>query len=526
MSFSEVIHLIETRRSHLLDELVAAATEAVPRYELLSGVELRDSLASLLDALLSLLQKGDRAAVRDRLTESVARRVAQGFTAADYLRALFVIPTSLTATLKVEAGSDRAALAAIDALGPILMEIVATAGNFFVDQMSRQLLAKNTELNRLNQQLLAQTRALTQQVDDTVHALAGSTELNHRVIESLSSGLMVTQRETSVITLYSSRLEEITGITTEAALGRPVAEVFAGVIGLDAAAVIAQVGETGVLPLTKLHVTLPTGRKKAIYLRAQTLHDERGNSVGTVTVVDDVSERELLLDSFSRYVSRDLVKRLLARAEPLGLGGERKVCTILFADVRGFTTLAEGQSPEDLHRLLNVYFHLMIEAILSEGGFIDKFVGDKVMALFTSAGHDHDNAAAALRAARNIKIALRALNAERRTAGQKAVEVGIGVNTGAVLLGNIGSDRRMEFTAIGDPVNVADRLQGLAREGEVFVGSATAALVGTGFALVDRGSQEIRGRAAQEQLFELVIDDDVRPAAGAPASTPLPPSKT
>jgi PAS domain S-box-containing protein len=507
MALDRVVGLLEARRGAQLDTLVGAVLEAVPRYELLSGVELRESLGGLIDALLHLLKTGDRAAVRDLLLQNVERRVAQGFTAADYLRALFIIPATLTSSLRTEAGSDQATLAQVEALGPTLMELVASAGNFFVDQLGRQLHTKNAELNRLNQQLAAQQKALKSEVSDTVHALAASTELNRRVIESLSSGLMVTEQHSTLITLYSSRLEEITGIATEDALGRPVSQAFAGVGGLDVGAVVSQVSSTGTLPLTKLHITLPNGRKKAVYVRAQSLRDEAGEAMGSVVVVDDISERELLLDSFSRYVSRDLVKRLLARAEPLGLEGERKVCTILFADVRGFTSLAEGQTPEDLHRLLNLYFHLMIDAILSNGGFIDKFVGDKVMALFTSGTHDKDNAVAALNAARQIKTSLAALNLQRRADGLPALEVGVGVNSGEVLLGNIGSDRRMEFTAIGDPVNVADRLQHLARTGEVFVGAATAALVDgvAGFRLIDKGEQEMRGRQAFARVFELEI---------------------
>ena len=505
MSFVRVIPLLEHRYQTVLDQIVSAVVEAVPRYELLSGVELRENLSGLVDALLALLKGGDPAVVRDRLVMNAERRVAQGFTASDYLRAVFVVPMTLQRALRTEAGADVGLLAEVDALSPVLLELTAMAGNFFVDQIARQLHAKNAELNRLNQQLVSQHKALRIETDDAGRALSESHELTRRVIESLSSGLIVTDRATNHITLYSSRMEEITGIRTEDAIGQPVGKVFAHVGGFDSVGVIAQVTLTGAMPLTKLHITLPNGRKKSVYLRAQSLLDDEGNPSGTVVVVDDVSERELLLDSFSRYVSRDLVKRLLARAEPLGLEGETRSCTILFADVRGFTSLAEGQSPEALHQLLNIYFRLMIDSILAFGGFIDKFVGDKVMALFTDAAAT-DHAAAALNAARHIKESLHRLNDERRAQGLQALEVGVGVNTGEVMLGNIGSDRRMEFTAIGDPVNLADRLQHLARNGEVFVGEATALLVGDRFPLIDCGLQEIRGRAAQARIFQLPAD--------------------
>lgn len=521
MPLLRVAALLELKRELFLDRMVSAVQGNVPRYELLPAADFRASLDGLLQALISLLKGADRLLVQERLMVAADRRIAQGFTAADYLRAVFVVPSVLQAELRIQAAHDGETVAELELLAPIMLDLTAGAGNTFVDRMGRQLHAKNIELNRMNQQLAAQQRSLSLEVDQALRQLSVASELNSRVIESLSSGVFVTDRASMRISLFSSRLEEIIGIPCELAIGQPVNEVFAAIHGLDASALIQQVKQTGSMPLTKLHVVMPNGRKKSVYVRAQSLLDESGEPSGTVVIVDDVSERELLLDSFSRYVSRDLVKRLLARAEPLGLEGERRSCTILFADVRGFTTLAEGQSPEEVHLLLNVYFRLMIDAILSAGGFIDKFVGDKVMALFTD-GDPVDHARAALVAASNIKLALATLNSARREGGLQAMEIGVGVNTGEVLLGNIGSDQRMEFTAIGDPVNVADRLQHLARLGEVLVGEGTARLVGDEFPLVDRGQLSIRGRQATAHVFELadprfahVGDTSTYPSIGA-----------
>ena len=512
MVLLRIAALIDAKRALFLDRMVSAVQGAVPRYELLPATDFRASLDGLLDALVALLRGVDPTLVQERLMVVADRRIAQGFSAADYLRAVFIVPNVLQAELRIQAANDPLALAEMEQLSKVMLDLTAGAGNTFVDRLGRQLHAKNIELNRVNQQLAAQQRAMSLEVDDALSKLAVVSELNSRVIESLSSGVFVTDRASMRISLFSSRLEEVIGITCESAIGQPVGEVFAAIEGIDATALIQQVKQTGSMPLTKMHVVLANGRKKSVYVRAQTLLDQVGEPSGTVVIVDDVSERELLLDSFSRYVSRDLVKRLLARAEPMGLEGERCSCTILFADVRGFTSLAEGQSPEEVHLLLNVYFRLMIDAILGAGGFIDKFVGDKVMALFTD-GDARDHARAALHAAHNIKTALLDLNAHRRAAGLQAMEIGVGVNTGEVMLGNIGSDLRMEFTAIGDPVNVADRLQNLARLGEVMVGEETARLVGNEFPLVDRGELTIRGRQALARVYEL--------DTSSPASAPV-----
>lgn len=125
------------------------------------------------------------------------------------------------------------------------------------------------------------------------------------------------------IALYTTRLEEIVGLPSEQVLGRDVRTAFSPLPGFDPVSLVGAVRLQGRLPLTRLTFSHPNGRKRTVYVRAERMYDAQGENEGTVVVVDDVTERELLLDSFSRYVSRDLVQRLLARAEPLALGGGR-----------------------------------------------------------------------------------------------------------------------------------------------------------------------------------------------------------
>ncbi len=505
MGFDRLQHVIRENAERLVDAFVVAVRHSVPRYELLPGPDLRESLAGMLWGFAATLEEGDRTEVQQRFVEAAERRAGQGFSTSDYMKAAFVVSSTLQIELRRLSSSDPVLLRELDAASPILVELTTSAATTFVDRLSRQLHAKNAELHRLNQQLLAHQRAIQLEVNEAQRQLAAADEFNHRVIESLSSGLFATDRATGKITIFSSRLSEITGIQPEEALGRPIGEAFAPIKGIDPPALIERVKQSGSIPLTKMHITTKGGAHKAVYVRAQSLLDENGDAVGTVILVDDISERELLLDSFSRYVSKDLVRRLLARAEPLGLEGERRSCTILFADVRGFTALAEGQDPEAVHRLLNVYFRLMIDSILGAGGFIDKFVGDKVMALFTD-GEPAHHASAALDAAVAIRRGLAVLNGERQAQGLPSMEIGVGVNTGEVLLGNIGSDLRMEFTAIGDPVNVADRLQNMARVGEILVGESTATLADRTGDMRDRGDLSIRGRQGTVRVFELLVN--------------------
>jgi adenylate cyclase len=249
-----------------------------------------------------------------------------------------------------------------------------------------------------------------------------------------------------------------------------------------------------------MKVGTPNGQERWLFVSARRLMGDHGESEGTVIVFDDVTERELLLDSFSRYVSRDVVHRLLARGH-IELTGERRRISVLFADIRGFTGIAERSDPEALHTMLNRYFRVMIEAVADAGGFVDKFVGDKVMALFGHNTSPELGARQAVQAALRIQDQLACLDPEEGA----PIAVGIGINTGDVVLGNVGSERRMEFTAIGDAVNVADRLQSLARRGEVLVGPQTAAIVADDplVTLLPRGDHQLKGRAEPVPVHEV-----------------------
>ncbi len=219
-------------------------------------------------------------------------------------------------------------------------------------------------------------------------------------------------------------------------------------------------------------------------------------------VLDDITERELLIDSFSRYVSKEVVQRLLSRSGKTNrLEGERRACSILFADIHGFTGLSEKIALEQLHELLNQYFRLMIDQCAAHDGVIDKFIGDKIMAVFTSGVGD--GALSATRAAVAIQREIEALNKTRAATGAEPIEIGIGINTGEVVMGTVGSEERMSFTVIGDVVNVADRLQSLAGPGDIYLGEHTRDLLGTAFEIEELGQRSLRGRTHVETIFRL-----------------------
>ena len=206
--------------------------------------------------------------------------------------------------------------------------------------------------------------------------------------------------------------------------------------------------------------------------------------------VAERSSRRETQDLFGRYVSPQVARELIERADhgDLALGGELREVTVLFGDIRGFTPLSTQMPPQELVSLLNRHFDVIIARIMENGGIVNKFVGDAVMALWNAPEDQPNHALLACRAAMQAQRDLIALDESGRV-----VRWGFGINTGTVVAGNVGSGRRQEYTVIGDPVNRAARLCGIAPAGEVWIGDATYQIVKDRIASEALPAQTIKG---------------------------------
>jgi adenylate cyclase len=209
-------------------------------------------------------------------------------------------------------------------------------------------------------------------------------------------------------------------------------------------------------------------------------------------------------DAFSRYLHTDLVDELCRTRTPLRLGGEERTLTVLFADIRDFTAVAETLSAPELTALVNEFFAAMTEQVLRHRGMLDKFIGDSLMAVFGAPLPDSEHAGNACRAALDMRGALAALHARWRAAGRPCLEMRIGINTGPVVIGNMGTERRFDYTVMGDEVNVASRLEGANKElgTDILISAATVAAAGA--VARPRGMISVKGRKQQIAVFELL----------------------
>jgi adenylate cyclase len=218
----------------------------------------------------------------------------------------------------------------------------------------------------------------------------------------------------------------------------------------------------------------------------------------------ELSRRAIERQALERFMSSVVVEKILASPDEIRLGGENQTATVLFADIRGFTRLAERMPPQKIVELLNEYFSEMTDLIFNNGGTLDKYLGDGVMALFGAPWPKADDAERAVKTAAEMQRALTALNRQWRARGQEPLQMGLGINTGQVTAGNIGSSRRMDYTVIGDAVNLASRLCAHAAGGQILISESTFREIHKSFPAQRLESIRVKGKAAPVEIYEIV----------------------
>lgn len=226
-------------------------------------------------------------------------------------------------------------------------------------------------------------------------------------------------------------------------------------------------------------------------------------TVETVKAHNRLAREEVARANYSRFMPEYVVKQLLENPDSFKLGGVNQIITVLFADIRGFTALSENANPEKIVGLLNKYFSAMSEIIFAHGGTLDKYTGDGLMALFGAPTATPEDAKNALKAALTMQKRVVTLNNELEAEGLSRIQTGIGLHTGVATIGYIGSEQRSEYTAIGDTVNLASRLESNARGGQILISEATSIAAGEAFTFVPQKPLTVKNRQQPVSLFEV-----------------------
>jgi PAS domain S-box-containing protein len=301
----------------------------------------------------------------------------------------------------------------------------------------------------------------------------------------------------------NANAERLLSTTQAKALGKAYTDVFGPSLSQRVFSLVLKAGRSA--EVKAIEATLPDGRRAKLRATAGPVRDDSGNVSGIVFVADEdtsspkleqLAEREARLrDALKRYLGDTVADMVDARPSFVDVGGQTQTVSVLHADVRGYTRLAEDLSPGKVAALLLRYHGVAAKALRDSGAVIDRFAGDAILALWNAPAPQTGHARLALQGALALQRAARESGSD--------LEYGVGVHTGEAMVGNLGSSEYQNFTAIGDTVNVAARLQGYAKAGEVICSAAVLAAAGEGVRAEALGPLELKGRRATVDAYRL-----------------------
>ncbi len=241
--------------------------------------------------------------------------------------------------------------------------------------------------------------------------------------------------------------------------------------------------------------SLKSGNKKiSVNISFSPVFDEKKDFSGIVIAIDDLSKINKVKSTFKKYVSKNIVDKLLESEDSLNLGGKESEVTILFSDIRGFTSMSEKLNPTEIVKLLNKYFKSMIDVVFKYNGTLDKIVGDELMVLYGVPLKADDDTHNAVKTAIKMFIALDKFNQKIVKEGYKPFKIGIGINKGKAVSGNIGSEQQMNYTVIGDTINLGARLCSHAKSGEILISKSVKDAIGDKYNFKSIPSIEVKGK--------------------------------
>ncbi|MDR2134338.1 MAG: PAS domain S-box protein [Treponema sp.] len=419
----------------------------------------------------------------------------------------------LRETLLAESMQSGAALPLRGPSGDIGVLFVNSATRLFFNRSRFYFLDSFTKLAGG----IMQTSRLFSEMKEYLAKIEAMERYQESIFNSMTNMIIAVDAE-GRIHYFNRAAMEAMGLGDDA-IGRSMDETFRGSLSARTLRTITESssGRREILGLEGIYRR--EGRELDYSLNITPLETRRGRSEGMTLLFTDqtrekelkgrisavTEERRIIKDMFCRYMSSEVLTNLMEYPERIRPGGDKKNATVFFADIRGYTSFSEGREPGEIIDILNGYFGEAVEHVVKHRGYIDKFIGDCIMAVWgVPLESEEDDAVNAVSCALEIQQLVK--SSRRRFFLKEAarLKIGIGINSGPLVAGNLGSLRRMDYSVIGDTVNLASRLEGIAGAGEIIISRATREKTGDRFRLEKRPDVMVKGKDRPVEIYRVL----------------------
>lgn len=353
--------------------------------------------------------------------------------------------------------------------------------------------------------------SLRKETENLLNEVISIKNYNENILESMSNGVITFDSQKKMIKCNSASLRLLNVEAGE--LVCPVMGCFSDKDSwlMECINKVLETGQLDTIPDKKLQVTGETSIFANITISP--LRDTKKELIGAMVIFEDITMEKRVKGTLTKFMTKEVADKLLEGGENL-LGGQLQEAAVLFSDIRNFTTIAESLSPKDTVEFLNEYFDIMVELVFNNGGVLDKFIGDSLLAVYGVPFKGPKDSENSVRTAIEMVQALKRLNHFRMTNNKAPFNIGIGINTSEVLAGNIGSMKRMDYTIIGDGVNLASRLEGANKYfgTNILISHNTFLVIKNIFPCREIDLIKLKGKDNSVSVYEVLDFDDVEPS--------------
>lgn len=508
-SLIKLEELIRTKQEEMLDRVMEITLRSFPRYRGIGEAGLRLHVSKILAAAVDALSRDtgdwsswdldvrslDAATERLSLTEVVS---------AIWLAHAVWRPIVLeAANMDLEAYSTLS-----DTLEKRLLPFYFHVFDRYIAAFQGRLQRLNESMARRNEELRSLRETLSEKVEQTSRQLAESERLKARVTESVSSAIILIERRTRRVLLWNKAMERLSGIPSGQVIGASIDEMSHHVDGIPFDEFAEQIAFHHEVGLRKLRMTFRGKEQRTVYVKGQPFYRSSGEHVGTLFVLEDVTEREQIIESLGRYLSRDLVSSILSKGSAQRPEGEQRRAVLLSVKLLNHRAAMFGRPQEHVVELLSRYVRSVAKAVFARGGTIERISPDGLTAYFARFG---ENAATAVEAAIELSHRLEQVNSEFDFDGEQTISMSAGLHIGDVLVANVGGKRLMVHTVVGEAAQTVASILDQAEAGEILLSPELAELVEPSVNLVPGRTVRVQGNpepiqtklVAPEEPFDL-----------------------